>query len=337
MAARRTVLSFLLLSIPIAAPAGAHESRPGYLEIRETEETATYEILWKVPARGELRLRLDPRFPETCNAITPVSRYPTGDAFVDRWTLRCEGDGLVGEEIAIDGLEQTLTDVLVRFEPAEGPTQTARVMPEARSFTISAEPSWTEVARTYLWLGVEHILGGIDHLLFVLALLLIVDGWRKLVATITSFTIAHSITLALATLGFVHMPSAPVEAVIALSILFLASEIARSRMHGLGGRPGLTERYPWVVAFAFGLLHGFGFAGALSEIGLPESAIPLALFLFNVGVEVGQLLFVAVFLLAAAAVRRLDQTIPVWAWRLPTYAIGTVAAYWTVERIVAFW
>ena len=183
---------------------------------------------------------------------------------------------------------------------------------------------------TYGALGVEHILLGIDHLLFVLALLLIVSGWRKLVATITAFTVAHSITLALATLGFVNVPQAPVEAVIALSILFVAVEI----VHWRQGREGLTRRRPWVVAFLFGLLHGLGFAGALTEIGLPEHAIPLALLFFNIGVEIGQLLFIAVILAAIPGLRRLS--LPEWAWRIPVYSIGGLAAFWTIERIVGF-
>jgi hypothetical protein len=321
--------------------------RPAYLEIRQNVETGaqagaqTYEVLWKVPAKGELRLPLDPRFPQGCEVTAPPIRRATGTAWVDRYTLRC-AETLVGATITIEGLQKTLTDVLVRLELTGTPAQTARILPSAPSLVVPAAPSWTEVARTYLVLGVEHILGGIDHLLFVLALLLIVRGWRQLVATVTAFTVAHSITLALATLGFVHVPAAPVEATIALSILFLASEIARSRRfesdHGEEEAPlGLTERHPWVVAFAFGLLHGFGFAGALSEIGLPESAIPLALFLFNVGVEVGQLLFIAVILALLGGVRRVRFSWPDWGWQVPTYAIGTAAAFWTVERVVAFW
>jgi hypothetical protein len=317
--------------------------RPAYLEIRQIGAEAgveTYEVLWKVPAKGELRLPIDPRFPAGCEAAAPPSRQLTGTAWVDRFTLRC-AETLVGGTITIAGLERTFTDVLVRFELEGSGARTARILPSAPTLQISSNPAWTEVARTYLRLGIEHILGGIDHLLFVLALLLIVRGWRKLLATVTAFTIAHSITLALATLGFVAVPSAPVEAVIALSILFLASEIARSRIRGpeMGeAEPlGLTERHPWVVAFCFGLLHGFGFAGALSEIGLPESAIPLALFLFNVGVEVGQLLFIAVILALLGVVRRVRFRWPEWGWRVPTYAIGTLAAFWTVVRVTAFW
>jgi len=192
------------------------------------------------------------------------------------------------------------------------------------------------VVRTYLLLGVEHILSGFDHLLFVLALLLLVTGARRLIATVTAFTLAHSLTLAGATLGFVNMPGPPIEATIALSIMFVASEILHSRR----GRQGLTEQYPWVVAFTFGLLHGFGFAGALAQIGLPQASIPIALLFFNVGVEVGQLLFIAsvfaAIALARQVTRRIDLPQPAWAWAVPPYAIGAIAASWVIQRIVAF-
>jgi hydrogenase/urease accessory protein HupE len=192
------------------------------------------------------------------------------------------------------------------------------------------------VARTYFLLGVEHILSGIDHLLFVLALMLLVKGMGRIIATVTAFTLAHSLTLAGATLGFVQMPGPPIEAVIALSIVFVASEIIHSRR----GSPGLTERYPWVVAFTFGLLHGFGFAGALAEIGLPQASIPMALLFFNVGVEAGQLLFIASLLailaLARQITRRINVPQPAWAWAVPPYAIGGVAAFWVIQRIAAF-
>src|SRR6185436_2163723 len=193
-------------------------------------------------------------------------------------------------------------------------------------------PSALEVVRTYLTLGVEHILLGIDHLLFVLALLLIVKGVRRLVATVTAFTVAHSITLGAATLGFVHVPSAPVEAVIALSILFLASELARRRA---GGSADLTERFPWVVAFSFGLLHGFGFAGALSEVGIPQQAVPLALLFFNVGVEIGQLLFIAAVFGFGWLVRLSAVRVPAIWPRAVAYGVGSAAAFWVVERTIA--
>lgn len=316
-----------------AATAGAHEVRPGYLEIRQTDEE-TYRVLFKVPARGELRLGIHASLPPSCTPLTPVSTYSAPGAYVDRWTVSCPG-GLTGREIAVDGLSDTLTDALARIERADGTTQIARLTPAEPSFVVEAAPAALEVAWTYLRLGIEHILLGIDHLLFVLALLILVEGRRRLVLTVTAFTAAHSLTLAAATLGFVHVPRQPVEAVIALSIVFVAGEIAH--VHQPSRRSGLTRRSPWIVAFTFGLLHGFGFAGALIEVGLPEQAIPLALLFFNVGVEVGQLLFIAAVLALWALISRTPVPQPAWAWRLPAYGIGAVAAFWTIERIVGFW
>jgi hydrogenase/urease accessory protein HupE len=198
---------------------------------------------------------------------------------------------------------------------------------------FATEPSQWEVLWTYLVLGFEHILLGIDHLLFVLALLLVVRSWKLLFGTITAFTIAHSITLGLASLGFVSVPGAPVEAIIALSIVFVAAEIVRSYR----GNPGITERAPWLVACSFGLLHGFGFAGALSEIGLPQSAIPMALLSFNLGVELGQLAFVVTLVLVYQAVKRVPLKLPQWSQLVVPYAIGSVAMFWVVERVLAFW
>jgi len=245
--------------------------------------------------------------------------------------VTCAG-GLVGETVRIEGLSATLTDVLVRLERTDGTVQIALLTPDAPNFVVEATPSAWSVTETYLALGVEHILLGIDHLLFVLALLLLVGGWRRLVATITAFTVAHSITLAVASLGFVHVPQRPVEAVIALSIVFVAAEIVHHRQ----GRPSLARSRPWIVAFSFGLLHGLGFAGALSEIGLPEQSIPLALLFFNVGVEIGQLLFITAMLaLGALATRALGSLRPASAWQtMCAYGIGAVAAFWTLERVV---
>ncbi len=313
-----------------AAAAEAHEVRPGYLALRQTG-AESFDVLWKVPAKGDLRLSLKARLPENCVAPAPRSSYFGGGASTDRWSVRCDG-GLTGRTITIDGLSSTMTDVLVRLERADGTTQVTRLSPSEPSFVVEAAPSAMQVAGTYLGLGVEHILLGIDHLLFVLALLILVEGTRRLVATITAFTVAHSLTLGAATLGFVHVPQTPVEAIIALSIVFVATEIVRSRH----GSPGLTQRWPWIVAFTFGLLHGFGFAGALTEIGLPAQAVPLALLFFNVGVELGQLAFIAAVALVMVAARRLALPQPAWAWRVPAYGIGALAAYWTIERVERF-
>ena len=312
-------------------PARAHETRPGYIEIHEIEP-GRYNVVFRVPIVNGVRSQMYATFPENCRPVTPTSAYKSGVAILERTTIECAG-GLIGGIITVRGLENLVADVLVRIQPLEGFAIVHRLKPRSASFIVPAAPSKIDIARTYLELGVEHILGGIDHLLFVLALLLLVSGHSMLLKTITAFTIAHSITLALATIGFVSMPSAPVEAVIALSILFLAAEIMRSR----SGEPGLTEKYPWVIAFSFGLLHGLGFAGALASIGLPQSDIPLALLLFNVGVEIGQVLFVVTVLVLIAILRRIKITWPEWALRIPAYGIGSLAAFWCIQRIAAFW
>ncbi len=275
------------------------------------------------------------QLPERCDPRTPEQPIWDGAAYVTRWTASCPG-GLEGGVIHVVGLDQTSTDVLVRFDFADGVSEARRLTAGDPSFTVPTQPSRLEVVLTYFPFGIEHILRGIDHLLFVLALLLLVKGVRRVVVTVTAFTLAHSLTLAGATLGFVHMPGPPIEAVIALSIVFVASEI----IHGRRGKPGLTEQHTWVVAFIFGLLHGFGFAAALTEVGLPQNSIPIALLFFNVGVEIGQLLFIAsVFVIIALArqiARRINVPRPIWAWAVTPYAIGSLAVFWVIQRIAAF-
>jgi hydrogenase/urease accessory protein HupE len=314
-----------------AGAANAHEVRPGYLELRETSP-GVFEVLFKMPMLGGMRFDLRPVLPAGCRSQVPATTYETHSAVLERWTVACD-TLLAGQTISIQGLSGTLIEVLVRIETRDGRTIVQRLKPTAPSFVVPAVPSAWQVARTYFVLGVEHILGGVDHLLFVLALMLIVPTRLVLLKTITAFTVAHSITLALATLGAVHAPGRPVEATIALSVVFLAAELAHLRQ----GRPGLTSRAPWLVAFTFGLLHGLGFAGALAEIGLPERQIPVALLQFNVGVELGQLLFVAAVLAVSALARRLAVPWPARAWRLPAYGIGATAAFWAVQRTVSFW
>lgn len=308
----------------------AHELRPAYLELKQAAQEA-FNASWKVPAKGDRRLALYVEFPGNC--VTGAPRSTIGDdAVVEHRQVECRG-GLSGKQIAVEGLSSTLTDVLVRVEFVDGTTQVARLTPTAASFTVREAHSQLEVARTYFLLGVEHILLGIDHLLFVLALMLIVSGWRLLLYTITSFTIAHSITLAGATLGVFWLPGPPVEAVIALSIMFLASEMVRSNR----GKESLTARLPWIVAFSFGLLHGLGFAGALAEIGLPQIDVPFALLMFNVGVEAGQLLFILGVLAAMGLIVRMTTAWPNWLKQAPAYGIGSVSAFWFVERVAGFW
>jgi hydrogenase/urease accessory protein HupE len=323
-------VSFLFFSL--LAGLHGHEIRPAYLEIKE-EAPDEYAVLWKVPVKGEgPSLGLQLQFSEGVEQLVePVSALVDG-AHLQRFKIAKEG-GVAGSTLTVAGLEKTMTDVLCRVEYANGSQFTQRLSPDNNSYVFATEPTLWEVLWTYLVLGVEHILLGIDHLLFVLALLLVVRSWKLLIGTITAFTLAHSITLGLASLGFVSVPGAPVEAIIALSIVFVAAEIVRSYQ----GKPGLTERAPWVVAFSFGLLHGFGFAGALSDIGLPQSAIPAALLSFNVGVELGQLAFVLVLVVLYQLVKKVPLRMPQWSRLVAPYAIGSVAAFWVVERVLSFW
>lgn len=327
----RVLLAGILLGLTWAAPVSAHQLRLAYLQLSEVAPD-NYDVLWKVPASGtNLRLSLTAQLPAQCTAQTEPRGMIEGLAHTARWRVHCDG-GLSGGQIRVDGLTETGADALLRIEYRDGGHQTARLVADTPEFTVTATPSGTQVARTYLGLGVEHILLGIDHLLFVLALLLIVTGTRRLVTTITAFTVAHSITLAAATLGLVRVPIAPVEAVIALSIVFVASEILRLQR----GHTGMTASAPWLVAFTFGLLHGFGFASALGEIGLPQTHIPLALLFFNVGVEVGQLLFVTAVLTVCHSLRGMAARLPDWTARVPPYAIGSVAMFWVIQRLAAF-
>lgn len=335
---RALELALVALVTLVSSSALADVFRPAYLELRETD-AESYEVLWKVPAQSEdVALALDVVFPESTQVVTSPRVLFTGNALIRRWQVKHPG-GLVGQTIRVQGKAARATDVIARIERRDGSSQVERLALERPEFVVVAPSGTGEVAWSYLVLGVEHILAGVDHLLFVLALLLIVRGARRIVTTITAFTLAHSLTLAAATLGWVRVPGPPIEAVIALSIVFVAAEVVHARR----GRPGLTARAPWTVAFTFGLLHGFGFAGALSEVGLPENAIPVALLTFNVGVELGQLLFVAAVLTGAWVSRQLGPTLGPAARRwerlqlLPPYAIGSVAMFWVIERVMSFW
>jgi hypothetical protein len=315
----------------LAGPACAHRLSPAYFGLTQTGPDQ-WAAEWKVSISGGLSDVLEPQVPEGCRVDGEVRRFTVDDARLMHANVRCDG-GLAEREFVIRGLEATQTDVLLRVDYLDGRSFTHRLVPAQPSVTIPADPSVLDIAVTYTWLGVEHILLGLDHLLFVFALLMLVNGWRTLVATITSFTLAHSLTLGVAALGYVHIPSAPVEAVIALSILFLATELARREAgDAQAGHTDLAGRAPWLVAFSFGLLHGFGFAGALAEIGLPENSIPLALLFFNVGVEIGQLAFVACILAVVGMAQRLSVRSPPWLPRLAAYGIGSVSAMWLFER-----
>jgi hydrogenase/urease accessory protein HupE len=323
----KTVLCCLTPAVVLilAAPAYAHESRPGYLELREVAD-GRYEVLWKQPAVGDMVLQLSPVFPDTCT-VTGAERQLLPGAMSTRLTLSCPG-GLAGKTIRIAGLEDTITTVLMRVHHLNGSEETHLVHPTAPFVTIQGTAGWGGRARSYLQLGVEHILLGVDHLLFVLGLLLIIKDRWMLLKTVSAFTVAHSMTLAVATLGYASVPGPPLNAAIALSILFLGPEIVRSWR----GQTSFTIRQPWVVAFAFGLLHGFGFASGLAATGLPRGEIPLALLLFNVGVEVGQLGFVCLVLLLERSFRQLAIHWPIWVARAPGYLVGSLGAFWTIQR-----
>lgn len=326
---KRIITSLVLLLL--SGLTVADEIRPGYLELIESSQNI-FSVLWKVPAKGNKKLSLQAELPDNCKNKTQANMQLINAAYIQRWISFCDG-GLADKTIAISGLATTNTDVLLRIEFANGSSQSVLLTPVKNTYKIPLEASSQQIIATYTWLGITHILLGVDHLLFVFALLLIVNSRRRLLWTITAFTIAHSITLAGATLGIVYIPQQPVEAVIALSILFLAMEI----VHGKNGRPGAAARWPWLVAFIFGLLHGFGFAGALAEVGLPQQAIPLALVFFNVGVEIGQLAFVASVLFLGWVLHKLNQQrLLGWAETTVIYTIGGLSSFWLFERIGTF-
>ena len=327
-----SVLSCSILLFLILPPSAlAHEVRPAYLELHQTGPD-TYDALWKVPGQGEsLRLGIYVELPAGCTNVTEPRASMVNNAYTERWTVKCAG-GLTGGTIHIAGLTATTTDVLVRLERLDGTAQVTRLTPSAPSFIVEAAPRALAVARTYIILGVEHILTGIDHLLFVLALLIITGGGWRLVKTVSAFTISHSLTLSAATLGFVHVPQPPVEAVIALSIVFVAAEIVRVHR----GLESITARAPWLVAFTFGLMHGLGFAGGLSEAGLPVGHIPTALLFFSAGVEAGHVLFIGVVLSLIVLVSRIRIPFPRWTELIPPYAIGAIAMFWFIQRTVSF-
>ena len=334
MFTRLLLLCILLGALLPGSIAQAHESRPAYLEINETAP-GHYEVLWRTPINAGMRLPIVLKLTDDGRNIIPPSVKEFSGQLLERRLIDAGKKGLAGKRVEFLGLEATITDVLVRVQALDGTHTTTLVHPSQPWVEIPISQSFAAVAATYLGLGAEHILFGLDHLLFVFCLVLLVRARRKLLWTITAFTLAHSITLTAATLGVVHVAAAPVEASIALSILFLARELLVQER----GTNGLTQAYPWLIAFCFGLLHGLGFASALAEIGLPQGEIPLALFSFNVGVELGQLAFIAAVLGTWAISRRLVRAapdwVPVWAPRLAGYAVGTTASFWIFARLAA--
>jgi hydrogenase/urease accessory protein HupE len=313
--------------VSAAGSAAAHEVRPAYLEITEIAPTR-YQMLWRVPVLNGMPLPVKIALPQGARNVGFPTAQDLPRARLERQRIEI-ADGLGGHRLDFLGLDATITDVFFRFQTLNGAHSTSLIHFSKPWIDVPANPSMIGVASAYLTQGIRHILAGVDHLLFVFGLLLLVPNRWMLVKTITAFTVAHSITLALATLGVVAVPTAPVEASIALSILFLGVEAMRARR----GEPSFAARQPWVVAFAFGLLHGIGFAGGLTLTGLPQSDIPLALLMFNIGVEIGQLAFIAAVLILDRALRGLRVGWPTQLQAAPVYLIGICGAYWTIERV----
>ena len=318
------VLGWLVV-VPMAL---AHEARPAYLELKETGP-GQYSVLWRTPVLAGRQLPVALALPEGVRNLRPPDVLELTDSRVERRWIDAGPGGLSGKRIEFPGLQFTITDVLARVELQDGRSWTTIARPSEPWVEVTASPGRIEVAKTYFVIGVHHILLGVDHLLFVLGLMLIVTNRWMLVKTITAFTVAHSITLAIATLGYASAPVLPLNAAIALSILFLGPEIVRAWR----GQTSFTIRHPWVVAFVFGLLHGFGFASGLSAMGLPQKDVPMALLFFNVGVEGGQLAFVLLVVMLERAFRVLEIRWPRWVHLLPGYAVGTMGAFWTIQRL----
>jgi hydrogenase/urease accessory protein HupE len=327
----RVLLALILAVLTAPLAASAHEVRPALLQITETAPQ-TWTVFWKQPAMGDVALRLAPRLSSGWLDAQPDDQYAAPGFLVKTWTVRSPKP-LSGQTLRVEGLDQTITDVLVQVSLRDGRHIDAVVKPQQPSLDLQLDVAAAPAAPAYLKLGVEHILTGADHLMFVLGLLLLVGVSWRIVKAVTAFTVAHSLTLTAAALGWVHVPSVVIEALVALSIVFVAVELIP--------RPGreetLTRRHPWVVAFVFGLLHGMAFAGALADIGLPPHAVAMSLFLFNVGVEIGQLAFIGVAVVAILGLRWLRAQTP---WNLaaparlaPAYAIGSFASFWFIERL----
>ncbi|HRO10261.1 HupE/UreJ family protein [Amaricoccus sp.] len=322
----RAILA-LLAALLLATGARAHEVRPAYLQIDQTGPDR-YAVIWRTPQLSGMPLPVVLALPDDVRTISGPGTQEMPGSTIERRIVEAPG-GLAGKRIDFVGLQATITDVLARVT-LDGRTTTTMVRPSQPWLKIAGEQSTLELAATYVRNGIEHILFGFDHLLFVASLMLIVRDWRVMVKTITAFTVAHSITLALATFGLVTLPAKPVEAMIALSIMLVCVEAVRLRR----GETSLATDWPWLVAFAFGLLHGFGFAGALVDLGLPSADIPLALLFFNIGVEIGQLLFIAAILAVATSIRRIFA-VPRHAPVAAAYAIGIVASFWCFGRLDA--
>jgi hypothetical protein len=319
--------AIFLLYCGAAVQSPAHSSLPAFLELREIAP-GNFDVLWRVPAVDGPPSAIYPVFPPNCRISKQAVLERRLESIEERASIQCGIEGLVNGRLEVTGLTTTITDVVVRITLINGVILTHVLRPLEPSFVVRAGHSAPVDAYGYVSLGIGHILGGIDHLLFVLCLMLVAGDLRALLKTITAFTAAHTITLGLAAFDLVRFPAMPVEATIALSIIFLAAELARKQK----GREGLMYRRPAIVAFAFGLLHGFGFAGSLAQIGIPSGEIPFALLSFNVGVELGQIGFIVGVLAFFHSIRSLEIRWPSWTPRASAYAIGSMASYWLLHR-----
>lgn len=316
----------LLALAATSAPARADELRPGYIEFTQ-RSAGQWLLVWKSPMNADFTPATQPRLPEGCFIDGPQSRVISGGAAVTRSAVLCRA-AVPGHSIGLVNFDAAQSDVLVRVAPLGRPVQALRLTPEEPTALIMEKSDRGQVVLTYFGTGTDHIIFGYDHLLFVVSLVLLLSGFSTIVKAVTAFTVAHSLTLIGTTLGLVGLPQRPVESVIALSIVFLAVEILKRKPDD----QRLSERIPWVVAFGFGLLHGFGFAGALKEIGLPESDMPVALLSFNLGVEAGQLVIVGLTSGLLMLIRRHVPGHQGAAVKLATYAIGITASFWFIER-----
>lgn len=324
--------AILLLMLSWTSSVAAHPLAPALLELEE-DASGEVAVLWKRSSLSVPGSRIEPVLPPDCAVLEAPRFEEQGVAVLQRWTIDCGEPGLIGRKLGVSGLGPAKIDTLVRIELSDG-RKIQRVLRRGEpEMVVPAKASKWDVFVDYLTIGFDHILSGADHLLFVFGLFLLCVSYGALLKTITSFTVGHSITLSLAALGYANFPSGPIEVLIAASVLVLAVELARDAI-GSDGKATLMRRYPWPMALLFGLLHGMGFAGALREVGLPSGEIPMALFSFNVGIELGQLAFVAALVVAAEALRRIPLPFPM-PKRAAVYVMGSLAAFWMIERGVA--
>jgi len=320
--------SVVLAGLLSAAPASAHEARPAYLEVKEIAP-GQFGLLWRTPVLAGMRLPVAMKLPDDLRNLKEPVVEELADSLVERRWIDASPDGLAGRRIEFPGLQLTITDALVRVQMLNGRTWTTIVHPSQAWFEIAALHPPLAVMTAYVARGIQQIAFGVEHLLLLLGLVRIVkDRWMLLLKTVTAFALAHSVTLVLATFGWVNVPALPLNAAIALSVLFLGPDIVRSWR----GEASLTIEKPWIAALVFGSLLGFGFASALSGVGLPRAELPLALLSFNLGLEIGQVAFVLLIVLLQHLLQQLEISWPRWVEALPAYMVGSLGAFWTMQR-----